>query len=131
LHAQPISSRNDANLGYAHKYIVQLKAVLQNICYSASMNATLTLTDRGVISLPAALRRAVGLKPNDQLIAEATPDGILLRPAVTLPVEHYSAARIAEFDEGEMDLADFFVAHDSVGVTASKRAPRISKAKRR
>ena len=95
------------------------------------MNTTLTLTDRGVISLPAALRRAVGLRPNDQVIAEATPDGILLRPAVTLPVEHYSAARIAEFDAGEKELADFFVTRDSVSKTASKRAPRISKAKKR
>lgn len=95
------------------------------------MNATLTLTDRGVISLPAALRRAVGLRPNDQVIAETTPDGILLRPAVTLPVEHYSAARIAEFDAGEKELADFFAMRDSVSETASKRAPRISKAKKR
>ena len=95
------------------------------------MNATLTITDRGVISLPAALRRAVGLRPNDQVIAEATPDGILLRPAVTLPVEHYSAARIAEFDAGEKQLADFFTTRDSVSETASKRAPRSSKAKKR
>lgn len=95
------------------------------------MNATLTLTDRGVISLPAALRRAVGLRPNDQVIAEATPDGILLRPAVTLPVEHYSAARIAEFDAGEKELADFFAKRDSISEAVSKRAPRISREKKR
>ncbi len=92
------------------------------------MNATLTLTDRGVISLPAALRRAVGLRPNDQVIAEATPDGILLRPAVTLPVEHYSAARIAEFDAGERELADFFVARDLTGQVAPEKAPKSNKA---
>jgi antitoxin PrlF len=92
------------------------------------MNATLTITDRGVISLPAALRRAVGLRPNDQVIAEATPDGILLRPAVTLPVEHYSAARIAEFDAGERELADFFVARDLMGEVAPEKAPKSSKA---
>ena len=95
------------------------------------MNATLTLTDRGVISLPAALRRAVGLRPNDQVIAEATPEGILLRPAVTLPVEHYSAARIAEFDAGEKELADFFTTQDSVSETASRKALRVGKAKKR
>ena len=92
------------------------------------MNTTLTLTDRGVISLPAALRRAVGLRPNDQVIAEATPDGILLRPAVTLPVEHYSAARIAEFDAGERELADFFVARDLMGQVAPEKAPKSNKA---
>ena len=95
------------------------------------MNATLTLTDRGVISLPAALRRAVGLRPNDQVIAEATPEGILLRPAVTLPVEHYSAARIAEFDAGEKELAEFFTTHDSGSETASRKALRVGKAKKR
>lgn len=94
------------------------------------MNATLTLTDRGVISLPAALRRAVGLRPNDQVIAEATPDGILLRPAVTLPVEHYSAARIAEFAASEKELADFFVARgaiEAIGEAASKKTPLSNK----
>jgi antitoxin PrlF len=106
----------------------RLKSDSQKICYSAAMNATLTLTDRGVICLPAALRRAVGLRPNDQVIAEATPDGILLRPAVTLPVEHYSAARIAEFDASEKALADFFVARDLVGEIAPKQAPRLARA---
>lgn len=95
------------------------------------MNATLTLTDRGVISLPAALRRAFGLRANDQVIAEATPEGILLRPAVTLPVEHYSAARVAEFDAGEKALANFFVARDAASVATSKKAPRTVKAKKR
>ena len=39
------------------------------------------------------LRRALGLRADDQLIAEVTPEGLLLRPAVTLPVEVYDAAR--------------------------------------
>ncbi len=69
------------------------------------MKATLTLTSRGVVTLPAKLRRALGLKADDQLIAETTPDGLLLRPAVTLPVEIYSEKRIREFDEAETELA--------------------------
>lgn len=68
------------------------------------MKATLTITDRGTITLPAKLRRQLGIKADDQLIAEATPDGLLLRPAVTLPVERYSDARIAEFDAAEAEL---------------------------
>ena len=51
------------------------------------MKATLTVTSRGVVTLPAKLRAALGLKPDDHLIAETTPEGLLLRPAVTLPVE--------------------------------------------
>jgi antitoxin PrlF len=69
------------------------------------MKTTLTLTSRGVVTLPAKLRRALGLKADDQLIAETTAEGLLLRPAVTLPVEIYSDKRIAEFDAAEAELA--------------------------
>lgn len=69
------------------------------------MKAILTVTARGVVTLPAKLRRELGIKADDQVIAEATPEGILLRPAVTLPVEIYSPARIAEFDKAEAELA--------------------------
>lgn len=68
------------------------------------MKTTLTVTSRGVITLPAKLRQALGLKADDQLIAETTPEGLLLRPAVTLPVELYSDARVREFDEAEGEL---------------------------
>jgi antitoxin PrlF len=69
------------------------------------MQATLTLSNRGLITLPAKLRQALGLKADDQLIAETTPEGILLRPAVTLPLEMYSPQRLAEFDAGQAELA--------------------------
>ena len=69
------------------------------------MKATLTLTSRGVVTLPAKLRRALGLRADDQLIAEMTPEGLLLRPAVTLPVEIYTEKRIREFHEAEAELA--------------------------
>jgi antitoxin PrlF len=68
------------------------------------MKATLTVTSRGVVTLPAKLRQALGLKPDDQLIAATTPEGLLLRPAVTLPVELYTGKRIREFDDAEADL---------------------------
>lgn len=69
------------------------------------MQATLTINSRGVITLPAKLRQALGLKADDQLIAETTPEGILLRPAVTLPVEMYTREREKEFDAAEAELA--------------------------
>jgi AbrB family looped-hinge helix DNA binding protein len=68
------------------------------------MKTTLTVTSRGVVTLPAKLRQALGLKPDDQLIAETTPEGLLLRPAVTLPVELYTGKRVREFDDAEADL---------------------------
>ena len=69
------------------------------------MKATITVSSRGVITLPFKLRQALRLKADDQLIAETTPDGLLLRPAVTLPIEIYSQNREREFDAAEVDLA--------------------------
>lgn len=69
------------------------------------MKTTLTMTGRGVITLPTKLRNALGLSADDQLIAEMTPEGLLLRPAVTLPIELYSDERLREFDEAEAELA--------------------------
>ena len=69
------------------------------------MKATLTVTSRGVVTLPAKLRQSLGIKADDQLIAETTPEGLLLRPAVTLPVEIYSDKRIREFARAAADLA--------------------------
>lgn len=79
------------------------------------MKATVTITSRGVVTLPAKLRRALGLQADDQLIAETTPEGLLLRPAVTLPVEVYTQEREREFDEAEAELA---------AVLARKARPR-------
>jgi antitoxin PrlF len=68
------------------------------------MKTTVMVTSRGVITLPAKLRQALGLKADDVLIAETTPEGLLLRPSVTLPVEIYSDKRVREFDEAEAEL---------------------------
>jgi AbrB family looped-hinge helix DNA binding protein len=68
------------------------------------MKTILTVTGRGTITLPAELQQQLRIKTGDQLIAESTPDGLLLRPAVTLPVEVYGDARIAEFDAAEAEL---------------------------
>ena len=69
------------------------------------MKATLTITSRGVITLPAKLRRILGLKADDHLIAETTADGLLLRPAITLPVELYSAERGARSPSAPRSIA--------------------------
>lgn len=82
-------------------------AVLLHFCNTVLMKATLTMSSRGVVSLPAKLRQALGIKGNDQLIAETTPEGLLLRPAVTLPLEIYSPERLREFDESEQELEAF------------------------
>ena len=72
------------------------------------MKATLSISGRGLIALPAKMREAAGMRPLDNLIAETTAEGILLRPAVTVPIEIYSDERIAEFDKAEAELTDWF-----------------------
>lgn len=69
------------------------------------MQATVSVSGRGLIALPSEMRKAAGIRPQDSLIAEITPEGILLRLAVTLPVEIYSDERVAEFDAAEAELS--------------------------
>jgi AbrB family looped-hinge helix DNA binding protein len=63
------------------------------------------MNSRGVVTIPAQMRDAFGLKANDQLIIEDTPEGLLLRPAVSLPIELYTEARIAEFTRDDDAVA--------------------------
>lgn len=37
-------------------------------------------------------------------MADLEPDGIVLHPAVAFPIEIYSDARVAEFDDAEREL---------------------------
>ena len=87
------------------------------------MKTTLTITSRGIVTLPAKLRQTLGLKADDQLIAESTPEGLLLRPAITLPVEMYSEERVREFDEAEADLGQVLRPAAKVPRTAVTRKP--------
>lgn len=52
---------------------------------------------RGAVVIPAHLRRRFGITDGSLVIAEEREDGILIRPAVAVPVEIYSSRRKAEF----------------------------------
>jgi AbrB family looped-hinge helix DNA binding protein len=39
-----------------------------------------TLTDRGQTTIPAKVRKVLGLKPRQQLIYEICEDGVIIRP---------------------------------------------------
>jgi len=90
------------------------------------MKTAITINSRGVITLPAKLRKSMGLKADDQLIAETTSEGLLLRPAVTLPVEIYTAERVREFDAAEAELAAAF---KQTRPRSSQRALRVTRRK--
>ena len=63
---------------------------------------------RGTVVIPARLRRRFGMADGSTIIAEERDDGILLRPAVVLPIETYTRERRAEFLlSNAVDAADY------------------------
>ncbi len=58
---------------------------------------TTKIGKRGTIVIPAGLRRKYGFEEGSLVVAEAQEEGVLLRPAVTLPLERYTPERKAEF----------------------------------
>ncbi|HTR47491.1 MAG TPA: AbrB/MazE/SpoVT family DNA-binding domain-containing protein [Verrucomicrobiae bacterium] len=52
---------------------------------------------RGTIIVPAKLRKRYGIEEGSFVTAEAREDGILIRPAVIMPIERYTPERKAEF----------------------------------
>jgi AbrB family looped-hinge helix DNA binding protein len=52
---------------------------------------------KGAIIVPARLRKRFGIEEGTMVTAEEREDGILIRPAVVVPVERYTPERKAEF----------------------------------
>jgi len=64
---------------------------------NSSENTTSKVGKKGVVVIPARLRRRYGLEEGSLVITEETAEGILIRPAVALPIEIYSPERRSEF----------------------------------
>lgn len=52
---------------------------------------------RGVVVVPAKLRKKFGIQEGALVITEERQDGILIRPAIALPLETYTPSRKAQF----------------------------------
>ena len=52
---------------------------------------------RGAVVVPSNLRRQFGMEEGTSVTFEERQDGILIRPAVVLPLETYTPQRKAEF----------------------------------
>ncbi len=63
------------------------------------MSAITQISKRGQITLPAEVRKMLGLEPGDTLVVRVEEGRIVLEPAVVLPLELYSDERVAEFEE--------------------------------
>jgi AbrB family looped-hinge helix DNA binding protein len=70
---------------------------------------------RGALVIPAKLRRRFGIEEGSEVIAEETPEGILIRPAMTVPIEVYGDERKAEFLlSNAIDAEDYRRAQEEV-----------------
>jgi AbrB family looped-hinge helix DNA binding protein len=70
---------------------------------------------RGSVVIPATLRRRFGIEEGSLVIAEAVDGGVLIRPAVAVPVETYAPERRAEFLlSNATDRRDYERARDEV-----------------
>jgi AbrB family looped-hinge helix DNA binding protein len=72
---------------------------------------------RGTVVIPAALRRHYGIEEGTLVIAEPREGGVLIRPALLIPVEVYTPERKAQFL-----LSNAIDAADYVGALATVRA---------
>jgi AbrB family looped-hinge helix DNA binding protein len=79
---------------------------------------------RGSFVIPAALRRRFGLEEGALVIAEERPEGVLIRPALAVPIETYSPERKAEFLlSNAVDRKDYLAARaavEAMGVDPNK-----------
>ena len=63
------------------------------------------VSSRGQITLPAALRKRLGIKSGDVVILEDRGNEVVLKPGIVLEIQHYSDEQIAQWD-AEDKLSD-------------------------
>ena len=69
------------------------------------MNETLVVSGRGQITLPATLRKRLGIKGGDVMILEDRGGEIVLKPGVVVELQLYGDEQIARW-EAEDALSD-------------------------
>ena len=62
-----------------------------------SLSPTSKVGKRGSVIVPAKLRKRFGIEEGSLVITEEREDGILIRPAMAVPIEIYRPERKAEF----------------------------------
>jgi antitoxin PrlF len=69
------------------------------------MSETLVVSSRGQITLPAALRKRLGIRSGDVVILEERGNEVVLKPGIVLEAQRYSDEQIAQWD-AEDKLSD-------------------------
>ena len=65
------------------------------------MKENVVVSDKGQITLPAAMRKSLGLGRSSVLTAEQVSGRSVLTPAVVLETELYTEEQIAEWDRAD------------------------------
>lgn len=66
-----------------------------------SLREVLTVSSRGQITLPAEMRRHLGIEPGGAVIVEDFGGELRLKPAAVLEVELFSDEVIAEWEQAD------------------------------
>lgn len=66
----------------------------------------LTVSSRGQITLPAGMRRHLGIAPGGAVIVEECEGELRLKPAAVLELDLYSDAQIESWDQADTLSAD-------------------------
>lgn len=65
------------------------------------MRETLIVSSRGQITLPADMRKQLGIAPGSAIIIEERNGELALKPAAVLEVERYTDEQIAQWDSAD------------------------------
>lgn len=65
------------------------------------MRETLIVSGRGQITLPAGMRKQLGIAAGSAVIVEERDGALLLKPAAVLEIERYSDRQIADWDRDD------------------------------
>jgi antitoxin PrlF len=65
------------------------------------MKESLVISDRGQITLPAAMRKSLGLGKNSVVTVEAIAGKIVLSPAIVLETEAYTDTQVMEWNRAD------------------------------
>lgn len=62
------------------------------------MNETLVVSSRGQITLPAAIRKRLGIKSGDVVMLQDRGNEIVLKPGIALEVQQYTDEQMTQWD---------------------------------
>lgn len=70
------------------------------------MRETLKVSSRGQITLPASIRKRVGIQEGSAVVIEDRGNEVVLKPAAIFEIEIYSDKQIAEWEAADRMSAD-------------------------